>query len=69
MIAFSILCVFSVGFFYFPFALIIAVLSITSDVRIKQRITAHLASFLIAGMAQTALMLAAIRLLDPGAMY
>ena len=57
---FSILAAFSVGFFYFPFALIFAIISVTSDVRNKKHIPAHLGTFLIAGIAQFALMLAAI---------
>ena len=67
MSAFSILGALSVGFFYLPLALIIAVLSVISDVRNKRRITAHLVSFLIGGISQSVLMLAVIRLLDPGA--
>ena len=69
MTAFSILGAFSVGLFYLPIALLIAVISATSDVRNKQRITIGLVSFLIAGLAQAALMLAAIRWLHPGAVY
>ena len=58
--AFSILGALSVGFFYLPVALILAAIAVTSDVRNKQHITAHLGVFLIAGIAQLALMLAAI---------
>lgn len=57
---FSILAAFSVGFFYFPFALIFGIISVTSDVRNQKHIPAHLGTFLIAGIAQLALMLAAI---------
>lgn len=57
---FSILAAFSVGFFYFPFALIFAILSISSDVRNKQHIPAHLGTFFIAGIAQLALILALV---------
>lgn len=57
---FSIFAAFSVGFFYFPFALIFAIISVTSDVRNQKHIPAHLGTFLIAGIAQLALMLAAI---------
>jgi len=67
--AFSILGALSVGFFYLPVALIFAVISVTSAVRNKQRITAHLGIFLIAGIAQMALMFAAIQLLDPPAIF
>ena len=67
--AFSILGAASVGFFYLPVALIFAVISVTSTVRNKQRMTAHLGIFLIAGIAQMALMFAAIRLLDPSAIF
>ncbi len=62
---FSILGAFSVGFFYLPVALIFAVISVTSDVRNKQRITAHLGVFAIAAVMQAALMFAAIRWLYP----
>jgi len=67
--AFSILGALSVGFFYLPVALIFAVISVTSAVRNKQRITAHLGIFLIAGIAQMALMFAASRLLDPSPIF
>jgi hypothetical protein len=67
--AFSILAGLSVGLFYLPVALIFAIISITSDVRNKQPIPAHLGTLLIAGLAQVALMLAAIRLLDPSAAF
>jgi hypothetical protein len=67
--AFSIVGALSVGFFYLPVALIFAVISVTSDLRNKQRITAHLGIFLIAGIAQVALMYAAIRLLDSSAVF
>ena len=65
--AFSILAAFSVGFFYLPVAMLFAIISATSDVRNKKHIPAHLATFLIAGMAQLAVMLAAIGLLQPSA--
>ena len=60
MSAFSILGALSVGFFYLPVALTLAAIAVTSDVRNKQHITAHLGVFLIAGITQVALMLAAI---------
>jgi hypothetical protein len=58
--AFSILAAFSVGFFYLPVALLFAIISVTFDVRNKKHIPAHLATFLIAGIAQLAVTLAAI---------
>jgi hypothetical protein len=67
--AFSILGALSVGFFYLPVALIFTVISVTYAVRNKQRITAYIGIFLIAGIAQTALMFAAIRWLHPGAVF
>jgi len=69
MSAFSILGALSVGFFYLPVALIFAVISATSDVRNKQPIMSRLGVFLIAGIAQLVLMFAAIRLLDPNAVF
>ena len=63
--AFSILAALSVGVFYFPVALIFTIISITSDLRNQQPMTAHLGTFFVAGLAQAALMLAAVRLLHP----
>lgn len=68
-IIFSVLGAFSVGFFYLPVALIFAVLAITLDVRKKQHVAAHLGICLIAGLAQAVLMFAAIRLLNPTAVF
>jgi hypothetical protein len=65
--AFSIIGAFSVGFFYLPVALIFAIILVTSAVRNKQHILAHLGICLIAGIAQGILMLAIIRLLYPNA--
>jgi hypothetical protein len=67
--AFSILAGLSVGLFYLPVALIFAIISITSDVRNKRPITAHLGIFLIAGIVQVALMFAAIRWHDPSTAF
>jgi hypothetical protein len=68
-ITFSVLGAFSVGFFYLPVALIFAVLAITLDVRNKLPIAAHLGICLLAGLAQAAMMFAAIRLLYPSAVF
>ena len=65
--AFSIVGAFSVGFFYLPVALIFAIILVTSDVRNKQHILAHLGICLIAGIAQGVLMFTIIRLLYPNA--
>lgn len=59
---FSFLAAFSVGFFYLPLALIFAIISITSDVRNKKHIPAHLGTFFIAGIAQFALILTLVAL-------
>src|SRR5688500_1897098 len=59
--AFSFLGAASVGFFYLPVALMFSVISLTWDVRNKQNKPARLGIFLIAGIVQSALMLAAIR--------
>jgi hypothetical protein len=60
---FALLGALSVGFFYLPIALIFAAIAITSDLRSRQPVAAHLAVFLLAGIAQVLLMLAAIRLI------
>jgi hypothetical protein len=54
---FSILAALSVGFFYFPVALTFAIISISSDVRNKKHIPAHLGTFFLAAIAQFALIL------------
>jgi len=59
--AFSFLGAASVGFFYLPVALVFIVISLTWDVRNKQNKPARLGIFLIAGIVQSALMLAAVR--------
>ena len=64
--AFSFLGAASVGFFYLPVALIFCVISLIWDVRNKQQLMAHLGIFLIAGIAQSVLMMAAIGLHNPG---
>ena len=58
--AFSILGALSVGFFYLPVGLLFAVISVRSAVRNRQRIAAYSGIFLLAGIAQSALMFAAI---------
>jgi hypothetical protein len=60
--AFSFLGAASVGFFYLPVALMFSVISLTWDVRNKQNRPSRLGIFLIAGIVQSALMLAAIGL-------
>ena len=62
MSAFSFFGAASVGFFYLPVALMYSVISITWDVRNRQNRPARLGIFLIAGIAQSVLMLAAIGL-------
>jgi hypothetical protein len=62
LLGFSILGAFSVGFFYLPAALIFIVICVTSAVRNKQRLTAGLGVCLAAGLAQVALMAAAIHI-------
>jgi len=69
MSAFSIIGAFSVGFFYLPVALMLGVISLTWDVRNKQQFLTHLGIFLIAGIVQSALMLAAIWLRNSGAVF
>ena len=64
--AFSILGALSVGFFYLPIVLIFTVISVSADIRNRQRIAIHLGVWFIAGVAQAALMLAAIQLLTTG---
>ena len=67
--AFSFLGAASVGFFYVPVALIFSVISLIWDVRNKQQRLTHLGIFLIAGIAQSALMLAAIWIHTSGTVF
>jgi hypothetical protein len=67
--AFATLGAFSVGFFYLPVALMFVVISLTWDVRNKQQLMAHLGMFLIAGIVQSVLMLAAIWLRNSGIVF
>ena len=67
MSGFSILGSLSVGFFYLPIALIFFVISLTSDLRNGRRIGPHVVLFLLAGITQCALMIAAIPWHRPGA--
>jgi hypothetical protein len=69
IIGFSILGALSVGFFYLPVALIFFIVSITSDVRNKQRIAVHLGVCVITAVVQAAMMLTAIRLLYPSTVF
>jgi hypothetical protein len=67
--AFSFLGAASVGFFYLPVALMFSVISLIWDVRNKQNKPARLGIFLIAGIAQSALMWAAIGLHHSGTVF
>ena len=69
MSAFSFLGAASVGFFYLPVALMFSVISLMWDVRNKQQRLTHLGIFLIAGIVQSALMLAAIGLHHAGTVF
>jgi hypothetical protein len=60
-LTFAILGALSVGPFYLPVALIYAGISITSDIRNKQPILAHMGISLAAALVQAALMLLVIR--------
>ena len=62
MIGFTILGALSVGFFYLPVVLIFAAIFLTSDVRTRQPIAAHLGVCLVAGVVQVMLMLAVVQL-------
>jgi predicted membrane protein len=69
MRAISFLGAASVGLFYLPVALMFIVIYLTWDVRNKQNKPARLGTFLITGIVQSALMLAAIGLHNPGTVF
>ncbi len=68
-LAFTILGAFSVGIFYLPIFLIFAVTAVSLTVRNKQPLAAGLGIFLIAAVAQAAVMLALIWLLNQSAAF
>lgn len=61
--AFCILGAWSIGFLYLPTTVLLGVLAVAYDVRGGQGVGMHLAVWLIAALAQGALMLAIIRVL------
>ena len=63
VLGFSFLGAFSVGMFYLPVALLLAMAAISSDLREAQPLAGHIGLCLGAAVAQAALMLFAIRLL------
>ena len=69
VLAFSILGAFSVGTLYLPVAVLLAVAGISSDLQAGQRITPHIGICLGVAVAQGALMLLAVRLLYPTAIF
>jgi hypothetical protein len=68
-LAFSLIGAWSVGFFYLPVALIFTAAAGAADIRGRQSVLPHLGIFLAAGIGQVILMLAAIRLVYPGAAF
>jgi hypothetical protein len=69
VLAFSILGAFSVGTLYLPVAALLAAAGVSSDLGAGQRIAPHIGICLGAAIAQAALMLLAIRLLYPTAIF
>jgi hypothetical protein len=69
VLAFSILGAFSVGMLYLPVAVLLAVAGISSDLQAGRRIAPHIGICLGSALAQAALMLLAIRLLYPTAIF
>ncbi len=64
--AFYFLGMFSVGAIYLPIALVFAAASIASDSRDRKHFLEHLMVCLLAGLAQAALMLTAVKWLSTG---
>jgi hypothetical protein len=67
LFAFSIVGAWSVGFLYLPVAFIFGVVSVSSDARTRHPFATHLGVFLLAAVAQAAIMFAVIRLLSSSA--
>jgi hypothetical protein len=62
--AFCFLGMFSVGVLYLPIFLAFVIACVVADVRDKEHLAEHLVLFLLAGLAQAALMLTAVRWLS-----
>lgn len=67
LFAFSIVGAWSVGLFYLPVAIIFSVVALISDARTRHPVAQHLGFFLLAAIAQAAIMFGAIRLLASSA--
>ncbi len=57
LLAFAILGLFSVGALYLPTILLLAAVCLTADLRNRSNLLMHLGLFLLAGLAQAAVML------------
>jgi hypothetical protein len=69
LLAFAVIGAWSIGPLFLPVALIFVLTAILSDRRRNRRIVFHLGLCVVAAIAQAALMLAAIRLLYPDAVF
>ena len=67
--AFCILGLFSVGTLYVPIVLLFAAAAIAADVRNREPFARHLAICFLAALAQAAIMLTAIRWLEPSTAF
>jgi hypothetical protein len=66
---FVVIAAWSIGLFYLPVTVLFGLSAIVSDRRSGQNLVRHLVLCVIAGIAQAALMLLAIRVLYPGAIF
>jgi hypothetical protein len=69
LVGFAALGALSIGFAYLPVMVFLALAAIASDRRHRQRLPLHLGAAVIGGAAQVALMLVAIRVLYPNAVF
>jgi len=69
LFAFVVMGAWSIGFLYLPAALLLVVAAVTADRRHRYRLSLHLVLVVIAAIAQVAVMLVAIRLLYPSAVF
>ena len=66
-LAFAVMGAWSIGLFFLPTALLFVVVAILADARQKRNALAHVVVYMIAGLAQAALMLMAIQVFYPTA--
>jgi hypothetical protein len=67
--AFAVMGAWSIGLLFLPTGILFLIAARLSTRRHKQRLTIHLSLFAVAAISQVSLMLVAIRLVSPSAIF